>query len=65
MGDVNFADKTCEEASIFSKEKYIPCGRPARFLVRNKDTKPYFMCEGCAYHNVHNRGAEILVEREK
>ncbi len=57
---VNFDGKTCEEASIFSREKYIPCGKPAMALVKNRDPKPYFMCEGCADHNVRNRGAHIV-----
>ena len=60
---VDFDGKTCEEASIFSRERYIPCGQPAVALVKNRDPKPYFMCEGCADHNVRNRGATILARK--
>ena len=56
----SFEGRTCEEASMLSVRMYIPCGKPATFLVKNRDPKPYFMCEACADHNVRNRGAKIL-----
>ena len=56
----DFDGKTCEEASPLSVRTFIPCGKPATFLVKNRDPKPYFMCEACADHNVKNRGATVL-----
>ena len=50
----------CEEASLNSKEHYIPCNAPARFMVKNRDATPYRMCEMCADHNVKNRGAVVI-----
>lgn len=58
-----FDGKTCEEASVMSMKFYIPCGKPAVALVKNRDPKPYYMCEGCADHNVRNRGAKLLEEK--
>lgn len=49
----------CEEASIHSRETYIPCAAPAtRFILSERGAKVYAMCQTCAYHNVRNRGAE-------
>jgi len=53
-------NQSCEEASPRSKETFIPCGAPAVALVDNGDSRPYFMCFGCADHNEKNRGAKIL-----
>jgi len=64
MSDVDFEGKTCEEASMLSSDRYIPCGKPAVALVKNRDPRPYFMCMGCADHNVTNRGAEVLQRKE-
>lgn len=50
----------CQEASVFSRESYIPCGAPAVAIVDNGDSRPYYMCEGCADHNVRNRGARVV-----
>jgi hypothetical protein len=50
----------CEEASIHSREFYIPCNQPAAWIVKNRDPSPYRMCEACAAHNVNNRGAKKL-----
>lgn len=52
----------CEEASVASHDTYIPCNRPARYMVgfRHSSAGPYRMCTSCAEHNVSNRGAEIL-----
>ncbi len=53
--------ETCEEASILSITRYIPCGNKAtRQVYHPRDNKTYAMCEGCADHNVRNRGAEYL-----
>lgn len=66
MNAVNFKDKTCQEASILSYEKYIPCGQPALALVwHNGDAKAYFMCVGCADHNVRNRGVVLLATTDE
>lgn len=59
-GSKEFDGKTCQEASVLSVRSYIPCGAPAVALVKNRDPKPYYMCEMCASHNVANRGAEII-----
>ena len=56
----DFQGKTCEEASSHSVIAYVPCGKPAVALVKNRDPKPYLMCEMCADHNVKNRGATIV-----
>ena len=61
---VDFAGKTCQEASVLSHSHYIPCGKPATCLVKNRDPKPYFMCDACADHNVRNRGATIIALKE-
>lgn len=50
----------CEEASLWSREFYIPCNEPAKYMVKNRDPKPYRMCDMCADHNVRNRGAKII-----
>lgn len=55
------ADATCQEASIFSREKYIPCFAPAVAIVRHdKDRRSYYMCLPCAHHNVRNRGGRLI-----
>lgn len=55
----------CQEAASLSLKHYIPCGRPAFFIVRNKDPKQYAMCDMCTDHNVENRGASIVKQGEK
>ena len=55
---------TCQEVSIFSQRTYIPCERPAVAIVKNRDPEPYYMCAGCTSHNVANRGAKILFQKE-
>ena len=52
----------CQEASMQSTTHYIPCGRPAMFVVKNRDPHPYAMCEMCADHNARNRGATYVLE---
>jgi hypothetical protein len=48
----------CEEASPMSHNFCIPCNRPATRMIKNRDPRPYRMCDMCADHNVRNRGAE-------
>jgi hypothetical protein len=55
----------CQEASPLSTHSYVPCDKPATFLVDNGDQRPYLMCGLCAHHNVQNRGAKILAKVEK
>lgn len=50
----------CEEASLASRDFYIPCDNPAVFIVKTSDQAPYRMCEMCADHNVRNRGAKLI-----
>lgn len=50
----------CEEASPHSHGFYIPCNRPAEFVVDNGGSTTYRMCEMCTDHNVKNRGAKIV-----
>ena len=61
MIDLKADPGCCEEASIASHEFYIPCNRPAVWMVKNRDPKPYRMCRECAHHNVKNRGATLLM----
>lgn len=51
----------CEEASMHSTSTYVPCNRPAKFMVGwpHRQEGPYRMCEMCADHSVRNRGAVI------
>jgi hypothetical protein len=52
---------TCQEASPFSGAIYIPCGAPATKIVwGQRAERPYLMCDGCASHNVNNRGGVLL-----
>lgn len=56
----------CQEASPASRKNlFVPCGKPAVFIVRNRDPHQYTMCEACADHNVENRGAKIVKNGEK
>ncbi len=56
-------DAKCQEASIFSTEKYIPCFAPAVAIVQHigRSEGPYYMCLMCAVHNVDNRHAKIVI----
>jgi hypothetical protein len=51
----------CAEASTLSRERYIPCNRPAKWVVgwTGRSEVPIRMCEMCADHNVKNRGGFI------
>jgi hypothetical protein len=63
---INWDNLRCEEASMFSKETYIPCGEPATSIIwHNKDKRSYLMCFGCADHNVKNRGGIELAAKDK
>jgi hypothetical protein len=49
----------CQEASMFSGNMYVPCGQPASTIVyHERDRRGYYMCSGCADHNVRNRGGK-------
>ena len=54
----------CEEASPLSYETYIPCGRPARHVMRSeKDARDYWMCDTCADHSTRRGMIEVrLIE---
>lgn len=55
-------DGCCEEASLLSRECYIPCNQPATLIVGWKDRtdKPIRMCPSCAYRNCKNRGGYVV-----
>jgi len=59
-----FMGKTCQEASPMSFKFFIPCGKPATMLIKNRDPNPYFMCLSCGDHNVRHRGAKLLKKAE-
>ena len=64
--DIWWDKLSCEEASMFSRETYIPCGQPATSIVwHNKDKRAYAMCFGCADHNVKNRRGIELAAKDK
>ena len=51
----------CQEASSLSVKQYIPCYAPATSVVRHdKDDRSYYMCTPCAWHNVQNRGGQLM-----
>ena len=52
------AEGLCQEASIFSKEEYIPCNMPAVRIIHQRDGNILRMCSTCATHNIKNRGAK-------
>lgn len=46
-------DGCCEEASIHSKDFYIPCNAPAKnFMYSKRDNRIYLMCDPCANHSL-------------
>jgi hypothetical protein len=54
-------DATCQEASVFSRNTYIPCGLKANSIVYHaRDGRGYYMCHACASHNVANRGGKYV-----
>lgn len=52
----------CEEASLHSREVYMPCNAPAKLIVgwRGRTDTPIRMCEACADHNCKNRGGYVV-----
>lgn len=67
---LDIAGHKCEEANMFgvmmpSDDGPVPapCGKPAtKFIWHGRRERPYYMCDGCADHNVRNRGGISLVE---
>lgn len=54
----------CQEASMFSRGVYLPCGAPGAAAVWHaKDRRVYVMCGPCTDHNVHNRGGVLVAKR--
>lgn len=55
---------TCEERHPSSRDDYIPCGKPADFIVRHKgkveERAGYFMCQECMNKAVRAGGKVIL-----
>lgn len=51
----------CAEAAM-GISIYLPCNKPAVSLVgwKGRSDAPIPMCQGCADHNVRNRGGEII-----
>lgn len=58
-------DAQCQEASIYSRESYIPCGSPAVAVVaHDKDGREYYMCLPCADHNLRHRSGRLVRKRK-
>jgi hypothetical protein len=56
----------CQEAAPISSERYVACGNVTKKLVLSeRGTRLYFMCDGCADHNVRNRGAILVAVHEE
>lgn len=54
-------DATCQEAGPASLMGYVACGNRATTIVKSDvDRRSYYMCFGCANHNVTNRGMSLL-----
>ena len=51
----------CQEAAL-GVPFYAPCNQPAVNIVgwKGRSEPPIRMCEACTYHNVRNRGGEIV-----
>lgn len=63
LGYINFADSKCQEHVPIRghPEGSMPHGAPADAIVwHEKDRRAYFMCAGCADHNVKNRGGKLV-----
>lgn len=46
----------CQEAAPWSFNKYAQCPANATTIIyHQKDGRGYYMCTGCAEHNIHNR----------
>jgi hypothetical protein len=67
LSDPNILDGlACQEASILSRETYIPCGVLGAAVVwHGKDRRAYVMCAPCAWHNVRNRGGRLLMATDR
>lgn len=51
----------CEEASLLSRETYIPCNAPATSLIHSSvDRRHYRMCAACADHAIRHRGMTFV-----
>lgn len=60
------SEAKCQEASIYSRDTYIPCGEVAVAIVRHEnDRRSYYMCAACADHNVKNRGGRLIHQDKK
>jgi len=59
----------CEETVGFDQDNhlYIRCGNPAKILVKHvgRNEGPYWMCDPCASHNIHNRGGQDITASER
>ncbi len=51
----------CQEAAL-GVPFYAPCNKPAMSIVgwKGRSEPAIRMCEACTYHNVRNRGGEIV-----
>lgn len=54
----------CEECAIMPPgvNAYFPCNKPATKIVgwKGRSDIPIRMCDGCADHNIRNRGGETI-----
>ena len=50
----------CQEASISSRDYYIPCDAPAVRVIEQRDGDVLRMCAHCARHNLEDRGGQDL-----
>jgi hypothetical protein len=57
---------TCQETTGMVGDRYLRCGAPAKTLVqpRGRTEGPYWMCDACASHNIHNRNCEDVTPKE-
>lgn len=54
-------DALCQEASPLSVNSYIPCAKPAVAIIyHRRDGRGYYMCDGCADHNIRNRDGLLV-----
>ena len=61
LAELQAGPDRCAEASTLSRDRYIPCNAPAKYVVgwKGRSEAPIRMCEMCADHNVNNRGGFI------
>jgi hypothetical protein len=56
----------CQEASILSRENYIPCGaRAVAIVYHHRDLRGYYMCLPCADHNCRNRDGVLIASTNR